>query len=108
MDNNYDGDCGDHRLPGHSHFRNARIFIATSTRHNFDLGCRHLGLLIGVVTWFLLAIAFPLSLGQGVPRVKAGFMLPSVYWGALVPAGVLGMIVGALFWFIAQPDRDHL
>jgi hypothetical protein len=66
------------------------------------------GLLIGVVTWFLLAIAFPLSLGQGVPGVKAGFMLPSVYWGALVPAGVLGMIVGALFWFIARPDRDHL
>ena len=63
------------------------------------------GFVIGATMWLVFSILFPLSLGQGVDGVLFALTDPHSLRGVIYPGGLLGMIVGGLFWVIARPDR---
>lgn len=64
------------------------------------------GFAIGSLMWLVFSILFPLSLGQGLTGVRLGLTDLHSLRGVLWPGGMLGTIVGALFWVIARPDRE--
>ena len=55
--------------------------------------------------WLVFLVLFPLSLGQGFSGVRLGFADFHIVTDVVWPGGVLGTIVGVLFWVIARPDR---
>ena len=63
------------------------------------------GFAIGAAMWLVFSVLFVLSLGQGMAGVQLALTdmqsLTGILWG-----GVLGMIVGVLFWLIARPDKQ--
>jgi len=57
--------------------------------------------------WLVLSVLFVLSLGQGLVGVELALTdnmrsLSGILWG-----GVLGTVVGTLFWLIADPTNKH-
>jgi hypothetical protein len=60
------------------------------------------GFVIGALMWLVFSILFVLSLDQGFSGVRRS--LADVR-SVLFPGGVLGAIVGGLFWSVARPDR---
>ena len=55
--------------------------------------------------WLVFSVLFPLSLDQGLSGVQFALTNLHTLKGVIWPGGVLGAIVGALFWVIARPDR---
>ena len=64
------------------------------------------GFVIGALMWLVVLVLFPLSLGQGFSGVRLGMADFSIVTDIVWPGGVLGTIVGVLFWAIARPDRQ--
>lgn len=60
---------------------------------------------IGALTWLVFMVLFPLSLDEGWSGVALGFSSLHTAKDIAWPGGVLGMVVGILFWVIARPDR---
>ncbi|RUW45528.1 hypothetical protein EOA32_33895 [Mesorhizobium sp. M1A.F.Ca.ET.072.01.1.1] len=64
------------------------------------------GYVIGAIMWLVFSVLFPLSLDQGFAGVQFAVTDLRSLKGVLWPGGVLGAIVGMLFWVIARPDRQ--
>jgi len=64
------------------------------------------GSVIGGLVWLLFSVLFPLSLGQGLEGVRFALTDPRSLTGVFWPGAALGMVVGALFWLIARPDKQ--
>jgi hypothetical protein len=64
------------------------------------------GFAIGALMWLIFSVLFALSLDQGLSGVRFALTDPHTLRGVLWPGGILGSIVGAVFWLIARPDRQ--
>jgi hypothetical protein len=65
------------------------------------------GFVIGGLMWLVFSVLLVLSLGQGLAGVRFALTDLHSLRGILWPGGSLGAIVGALFWLIARPDKQH-
>jgi hypothetical protein len=63
------------------------------------------GFAAGALMWLTFAALLPFLLDQGISGLMWAFADKKVLMGALWPGGVLGAVVGTIFWVIARPDR---
>ena len=65
-----------------------------------------LGFIFGGVMWYVFAVLFALSLGEGVSGIRLVFTDANLLRGFLWPGGFSGLIVGTIIWLIARPDQE--
>jgi hypothetical protein len=61
---------------------------------------------MGAVMWLIFSISFVLALEEGTSGIRLALTDTSMLKGMAWPGGVLGAVVGVVFWVIARPDRQ--
>ena len=64
------------------------------------------GFAVGALMWLVFGAVFALLLDRGLSGVQFVFTDRQMLSGTIWPGGVLGAVVGTIFWLIARPDCE--